>query len=120
MVAEITKAGLEADIARVVSRFHEDQNGCKPDKVIVNLADDMVVVRSTGCFTPTERQLATSQEGRKFVKSARAEQRSLSRKDVSAQVADILRVSVVRSFWDLDVRVGEQIEVYILEQAPEL
>lgn len=120
MVAAITKAGLEAEVALVVSRFHEDQCGCKPERVTAHLLDDMIVVRLSGCFTPTERQLVGTDDGRKIVKSARLELRSLTRKHSANLVSKVIGVPVVRSFWDLDVRVGDQVEVYVLEKAPEL
>src|SRR5437763_428030 len=115
MVAALTRAGLEAEIARVISRFHEDQHGCKAAQTVAYVVGDMVLIKSTGCFTQTEEHLAATDDGRKLVKSARRELRSLTRRQVESQVADILGVKVLRSFWDLDVRVGEQIEVYVLE-----
>ena len=119
MVAAITKAGLESELARAASRFHEDQHGCKPGETVARLVDNMVLVHSNGCFTPTEQQLITTSDGRKLVKSARVELRSLTRKQIERQIGDIVGVRVVRSFWDLDIRVGEQVEVYVLEKAPE-
>ena len=116
MVAAISKAGLEAEVARVVSRFHEDQHGCKPELTSAYILDDMVLVKLEGCFTPTERNLTSSTDGRKIVKSARIELRSLTRRQIEAQIGDLLGATVLRSFWDLDVRVGQQVEVYMLEK----
>ena len=110
---------MEAEIAQVVSRFHEDQHGCKADCTVAHVVDDIVLIRSSGCFTATERHLSVTEDGRKLVKSARRELRSLNRRQIEAQIADLVGVRVLRSFWDLDVRVGEQVEVYILEQALE-
>ena len=115
MVAAITKTGLEADVARIVSRFHEDQHGCKPGRTVAHIVDDMVIVRSSSCYTLTEQNLTGTTDGRKIVKSARNELRSLTRRQVEAQVGAVLGIKVMRSYWDLDVRIGEQIEVYILE-----
>lgn len=119
MVAERTRDGLEADLSRLVSRFHEDQHGCKADSTKAHLIDDMVLVRSSGCFTPTEQRLAETEDGRKLVKSARRELRSLNRRQVEAQVSQLVGIKVLRSFWDLDVRIGEQVEVYVLERPVE-
>lgn len=74
----------------------------------------MVVVVSDGVFTPTEQGLCETSEGRKLVQSARREQRALTRRAVEAEVARVVGRPVVRSFYDLDVRVAEQIEVYML------
>src|SRR4051812_18531999 len=115
MVASITKAGMEKEVARAISRFHEDQHGCRPTTTVAYLVGDMAIVRCTGCFTPTESSLASSEDGRKLVKSARRELRSLNRRDVERQVGEIVGSRVIRSFWDLDIRVGEQVEVYVLD-----
>jgi uncharacterized protein YbcI len=115
MVASITKAGMEKEIARVISRFHEDQHGCRPSTAVAYLVGDMAIVRCTGCFTPTESSLSSSEDGRKLVKSARRELRSLNRRDVERQVGEIVGSRVIRSFWDLDIRVGEQVEVYVFD-----
>ena len=120
MVAAITKAGLEAEVARAASRFHEDQHGCKPEQTTAHIVEDMVLVKSSACFTATERNLTNTADGRKIVKSARVELRSLTRRTIEAQISEILGVKVLRSFWDLDVRVGDQIEVYMLASTPEL
>ncbi len=116
MVVELTRAGLEAEIERAISNFHVDQHGCKADKTSAHVMGDMVVIRSSGCFTPTEKGLSASEDGRKLIKSARRELRSLNRRQVESQVGETVGIKVTRSFWDLDVRVGEQVEVYILEQ----
>ncbi len=119
MVAALSKEGLEGEVARLVSRFHEDQHGCKPEKASAHLVDDLVIVRSSGCFTPTELNLSKTDDGRKIVKSARVELRSLTRKQIEGQISDLLGIRVLRSFWDLDIRVGEQVEVYVLERVIE-
>ena len=116
MVAAVTRAGLEAEIANAISRLHVDQHGRKPASTSAYVVGDMVVVKSSGCFTQTETNLASSDDGRKLVKSARREHRSLIRRQAESQVGEIVGVKVIRSFWDLDIRVGEQVEVYILER----
>jgi len=117
MVAALTKDELGAEAARIASRFHEDQHGCKPEKTSAHMVDDLLIVRSSGCFTPTELNLVKTDDGRKIVKSARVELRSLTRRQIERQISELLGVGVVRSYWDLDIRVGEQVEVYVLEHA---
>src|SRR3569832_1562227 len=71
MVAALTKDGLEAEVVRVASRFHEDQHGCKADVTSAHVVDDLVIVRSSGCFTPTELNLVKTDDGRKIGGGAR-------------------------------------------------
>lgn len=97
-----------------VGRFHREQQGHAPQAVQVTILDDLVVVRCHGGLTPTEESLVATEAGRKLVQSARREQRALSRRLAEAEVSRALGRPVERSFYDLDVRNGEQVEVYVL------
>ncbi|HWD41970.1 MAG TPA: DUF2294 domain-containing protein [Fimbriimonas sp.] len=105
----------EQELAELISRFHREQQGHQPATCTAHVLAEMAIVRSTGVFTPTEQTLSGSTEGRKLIQSARREQRALTRRDVESQVAKLLNRRIVRSYYDLDVRDGEQIEVYIFE-----
>lgn len=74
---------------------------------------EMAIVRCHDVFTATERELVGTEEGRKIVQSARREQRALTRRQIEAEVSRACGRPIARSFYDLDVRVGEQIEIYI-------
>lgn len=104
---------VETAIERVVTRYHHEQQGHTPEVCRVVVLPDMAIVRCAKIFTPTEQQLVQSDEGRKIVQSARREQRAFTRREAEAAVADVTGRAVARSFYDLDVRVGEQIEVYV-------
>lgn len=104
---------VEHEIERAVTRFHREHQGVTPERCQVTLVDDIAVVRCYGIFTPTEQALVGTEEGRKLVQSARREQRALTRRQLEAQVAEAARRNVLRSFYDLDVRVGEQAEIYV-------
>ncbi len=107
------EATVESAIERVVSRYHREQQGHPPETCAVSMLPDMAVVRCANVFTPTERELVRTEEGRKLVQSARREQRALTRREVESAVAAATGRTVLRSFYDLDVRVGEQVEVYV-------
>jgi uncharacterized protein YbcI len=109
------EATVEREIERVVTRFHREQQGHSPEVCTVTVLPDMAVVRCRDIFTPTERELVTTEEGRKIVQSARREQRALTRRQIEAAVAGAIGRNVIRSFYDLDVRVGEQAEIYVFE-----
>lgn len=107
------KVEIESAVANVIARFHREQHGHAP-AVAVTLVGDMLIARCSGVFTPTEVSLTQSEEGRKIVQSARRELRALTRRQVEAQVARAAQTEIVRSYFDLDVRVAEHIEVYVL------
>ncbi len=107
------EATVEAAIERAVTRFHQEQQGQTPEVCRVSLLPDMAVVRCQDVFTPTERELVGTEAGRKLVQSARREQRALTRREAEAAISKATGRQVARSFYDLDVRVGEQVEVYV-------
>jgi uncharacterized protein YbcI len=110
----VTKGSLEADIANALVRFQREQQGRGATEVRAHLLGDMVIVRSTGIFTPTEAHLAVSDEGRRLIKSARQELRSIHRGEVERIVGSIAQCEVRRSYYDVDVEIAEQVEVYML------
>lgn len=107
------EATVEGAIERAVARYHREQQGHTPEVCRVHLLPDMAVVRCENVFTPTEWELATTEVGRKLVQSARRESRALTRRQAESAVAQAAGRPVVRSFYDLDMRVGEQVEVYV-------
>jgi len=111
-----SKGALEADIAGAVTRFHREQQGRGPGEVRAFLVGDLVLVRCTSVFTPVEAKLSASEDGRKLIKSARQELRSINHREIEDVVASLVGCAVLRSHCDFHVEAAEQIEVYVLEQ----
>ncbi|MBV9471201.1 MAG: DUF2294 domain-containing protein [Abitibacteriaceae bacterium] len=112
---QLTKGSIEADIANAVVRFQREQQGRGPADVRAHLLGEMVLVRCKGIFTATEERLAASEEGRRLVRSARQELRSINHSEIEEIIGQIAGCTVVRSFYDVDVQAGEQVEIYVLD-----
>lgn len=112
----VTKGSIEAEVANAVVRFQREQQGRGAADVRAHLMGDMMVIRSGGIFTPTEAHLAASDEGRRLIKSARQELRTIHRKEVEDIVGRLLDADILRSYYDVDVDAAEQVEVYMLAQ----
>jgi len=110
----ITKGSIESEVASAVVRFQREQQGRGATEVRAHLLGDMVVVRCGGIFTPTEAHLSATEEGRRLIKSARQELRSINRSEIEAIVARIVGIDVSRSYYDVDVDAAEQVEIYML------
>ena len=110
-----TKGTIEAEISNAVVRFQREQQGRGPSDARAHLVGELILVRCTGIFTPTEARLAVTDEGRRLIKSARQELRSISHAEIEAVIADIAGCAVLRSYGDLNVEVAEQVEVYVLD-----
>ena len=112
----VTKKSIEADLANAMGKFQREQQGRGAVEVRVNLIGDMIVVRSGGIFTATETHLAVSEDGRRLIRSARQELRSINRSELESIVARIVGTRTLRSYYDVDVDHGEQIDVFILAE----
>lgn len=108
---------LETEISAAVGRFHRDQQGHEPRSISAFMHGELVVVRCLDVFTPTERDLAQTSEGKKLIQSARRDQRAFTRREIEQALERVVGIRVVRSFYDIDTRNGEQIEVYVLEHS---
>jgi len=104
------------EIANAVSNYHHDPQGKGPGRVQVTISGNMVYVLTSDVFTVAEQALYQTEEGRKLIKSARRDLRSLTRDSAHADISRVVGCPVVRSYWDLDVRVGEQMEAYVLSE----
>ena len=109
-----TKGSIESDVANAVVRFQREQQGRGATDVRAHLIGDLIVVRCGGIFTPTEAHLSASLEGRRLIKSARQELRSINRGEIEAIIGLIAGCNIVRSYYDLEVDAAEQVEVYVL------
>lgn len=113
---QLSKGALEAEIAGAVTRFHREQQGRGPGDVRAFIVGDMVLVRCQSIFTPVEAHLSASDEGRKLIKSARQELRSINHAEIEEIIGKIAGCAVLRSHCDLSVEAAEQVEVYVLAQ----
>jgi len=115
MPTRTTKGTIEAEVANAIVRFHREQHGRGPSDVKASLLSDMMVVRSSGVYTPTEFRLSATEDGKKLIRSARQELRSINHSEVEGLVAGIVGAGVLRSYYDIDVQSAEQIEVFVLD-----
>ena len=111
-----TKGELEAEAARVVIKFQREQQGRGPVDARAHLVGDLLLVRLTGIFTPNETHLAVTEEGRKLIRSARLELRSINHTEIEEALANLVDVPILRSYYDLDVDAAEQVEIYVFSK----
>jgi uncharacterized protein YbcI len=111
-----TRGSLEAEVAKAVIRFHREQIGRGPENVLAWLIADMVIVRSNGIFTPTEKSLTQTNEGQRIVLSARQELRSINHGEIELIIGEITGFSVLRSFCDWNIENAEQVEIFVFEE----
>jgi len=114
-VTRRTKGTIEAEVCNAVVRFQREQHGRGPTEVRASVLGDLVLVRCSSIFTPTEARLCATEEGRRIIKSARLELRGINHCEVEAMVGAIVGAKVLRSYYDMDVLGAEQVEVFVLD-----
>ncbi len=116
MVNSVSKDSLELELANAAARYHREQQGRAPGKIHVSVSGNLIVILTNDVYTPTEEQLSVTEDGRRLIKSARRELRSLTRDRAHAEIERVCGCPVLRSYWDLDNRVGEQLEAYVFSE----
>ena len=54
---------LSASLAEAIERFEEEEMGVRPSQVTVMVEEDLVMVHLKGILSPSERELARTDEG---------------------------------------------------------
>jgi uncharacterized protein YbcI len=62
---------IEAAISDEMMAFQHEFVGRDPDRIRTHIVEDLVIVRSFGVYTPAEKQLGKSFEGRRLIKAMR-------------------------------------------------
>jgi uncharacterized protein YbcI len=117
---KVSRSALQSEIAAEMARFQRDSHGLFPERVSSIVVDDVVIVRSIGTFNRQEVELSDSTEGQKLIQSARREMQTDLRGDLHRLIERLTGERVLRSFYDVDVRNGDEARVFVLAQEPDI
>jgi uncharacterized protein YbcI len=106
---------LESQIVEAAIKFQREQHGRGPADVQVSLIGDIVLVRCRRILTPSENRLAGTEDGRRLIKLAREELRSINQRQFDEIVSRIVSCRVCRSYEDINVEAGEMMIVFVLD-----
>jgi uncharacterized protein YbcI len=109
----------EAAISDEMMAFQHEFVGRGPERIRTLIVEDLVIVRSFGVFTPAERQLTNSYEGRRLIKAMRQQVLQAGRPDLEAIVQKHTGMEVVSIHSDISTRSGEWMDVFVLDRALE-
>jgi uncharacterized protein YbcI len=110
---------IEVAISDEMMAFQHKFVGRGPERIRTRIVEDLVIVRSFGVFTPAERQLAYSYEGRRLIKAMRQQVLEACRSDLEAIVKRHTGAEVVSVHSDISTRSGEWMDVFVLDRALE-
>jgi uncharacterized protein YbcI len=104
----------EAAISDEMMAFQHEFVGRSPDRIRTRIVEDLVIVRSFGVFTPAEKQLAKSFEGRRLIKAMRQQVLEAGRPVLEGIVQKHTGSEVVSVHSDISTKSGEWLDVFVL------
>jgi uncharacterized protein YbcI len=110
---------IEAAISDEMMAFQHEFVGRGPARIRTRIVDDLVIVRSFGVFTPAEKHLATSFEGRRLIKAMRQQVIEAGRSLLEDIVEKHTEARVVSVHSDISTKSGEWLDVFVLDHGLE-
>jgi uncharacterized protein YbcI len=109
----------ETAISDEMMAFEHEFVGRGPERIRTLIVEDLVIVRSFGVFTPAERHLANTYEGRRLIKAMRQQVLEAGRSNLEAIVQKHAGVEVVSVHSDISTKSGEWLDVFVLDRIVE-
>ncbi len=109
----------EAAISDEMMAFQHEFVGRGPDRIRTRIIEDLVIVRSFGVFTPAEKQLVKSFEGRRLIKAMRQEVLEAGRSVLERIVHKLTGAEVISVHSDISTKSGEWLDVFVLDRTVE-
>ena len=109
----------ETAISDQMMAFQHEFMGRGPDRIRTRIVEDLVIVRSFGVFTPAEKQLAKSFEGRRLIKVMRQQVLEAGRSTLESIVEKHTRAEVISIHSDISTKSGEWLDVFVLDRGLE-
>jgi uncharacterized protein YbcI len=109
----------EAAISDEMMAFQYEFVGRGPDRIRTYIVEDLVVLRSFGVLTPSEKQLAKSYEGRRLIKAMRQQVLEAGRPKLEEIVEKHTGAEVISVHSDISTKSGEWLDVFVLDRTLE-
>ncbi|MCC8433886.1 DUF2294 domain-containing protein [Brevibacillus sp. M2.1A] len=110
------KKKLEAEISEAFIKFQRELIGRGPQEAKTYIVGDMVIARFKGVLTVEEKHLSSHDKGRRIVKEMREVLREMYSEESEEIVEKLTTCKVLSSHSDISTKMGERIEVYVLDK----
>lgn len=110
------KRKLESEISEAFIKFQRELIGRGPQEARTYIVEDMVITRFKGVLTVEEKHLVENNDGRKLVKKMRQLLREMYSTNYETIVEKCTGAHVYSSHSDINTKIGERIEVFIVDR----
>ncbi|MED4727854.1 DUF2294 domain-containing protein [Aneurinibacillus migulanus] len=114
-MAQSCKNKIEAIISEAYIKFLREILGRGPKETKTYIIHDMVIIRLKEVLTQEEKTLVQIERGRPLVKEMRRILRESHSEKTEAIISSITGCRVLSSHSDISTKLGEQVEVFILD-----
>ncbi|MCI1694417.1 DUF2294 domain-containing protein [Aneurinibacillus aneurinilyticus] len=114
-MAQSCKNRMEAIISEAYIKFLREILGRGPKETKTYIIHDMVIIRLKEVLTQEEKTLVQIERGRPLVKEMRRILRESHSEKTEAIISGITGCRVLSSHSDISTKLGEQVEVFILD-----
>lgn len=114
-MAQNAKSKMEADISEAYIKFQREILGRGPQETRTYILKDMVIVRLKGVLTHEEKHLVKTERGRRLVKELRQTLREHYSQETEDIISNITGCQVLASHSDISTKIGERVEMFILD-----
>lgn len=111
-----SKKKLESEISEAFIKFQRELIGRGPQEAKTYIIGDMVILRCKGVLTVEEKHLVKNEQGRRLIKKMRQTLRELYSQEHESIVELCTGYKVLSSHSDISTKMGERIEVFIMEK----
>lgn len=114
-MAQSSKSKMEATISEAYIKFLRETLGKGPKETKTYIIKDMVMIRLKEVLTQEEKALVCIESGKPLVKEMRRILRESNSEKTEVIISGITGCQVISSHSDISTKLGEQIEVFILD-----
>ncbi|MFT9850117.1 Na-translocating system protein MpsC family protein [Aneurinibacillus sp. REN35] len=114
-MAQSSKSKMEAAISEAYIKFLREILGKGPKETKTYIIKDMVMIRLKEVLTQEEKALVCIESGKPLVKEMRRILRESNSEKTKVIISGITGCQVISSHSDISTKLGEQIEVFILD-----
>ncbi|GEN36648.1 DUF2294 domain-containing protein [Aneurinibacillus danicus] len=114
-MAQSYKSKMEATISEAYIKFLREILGRGPKETKTYIIKDMVIIRLKEVLTQEEKALVQIDRGKPLVKEMRRILRESNSEKTEAIISGITGCQVISSHSDISTKLGEQVELFILD-----
>ncbi len=106
----------EAEFSNIVRAFRKKHMGKGPSQVRTTFSKNWAICELEGNLSPIEKFIATAEDGRQMLRSARTEMvKEIYKKNHPTELEELLGTKFVRVFVDIDIELDIGMSIFVFE-----